>query len=228
MVFYSNVTGDDLDKLEDISDESEDLLRSKLGQRVIWSKTKEGALRLALMADSSTVFLEIACGEFSKLSGQAVLEKISDSLPDHPPEAIDAPKPKTRQGVNYSAIYIYVDGSNLHGVAKRIERQLKTLLSKSGVNARLVNENSERTPDLGPEDLPDWRLGLNLDRPDVTRQLLQLLLPSVGAIASRTGREFVIGYYNNDSGVSEDLAFVKDKRGAEAACTDVCRMLGID
>jgi hypothetical protein len=225
-VFYSGLTGDDFDRLEAIEVESEKLIKSKLGKRVVWSKTESGNLRLAETANSS-VLLEIPSSEVARLSRRALLKRIADSLPNALPEAAEEPNPRAARRIKYTGVYIYVHGSDLAQVAGRLERELQTLLSRSKVRARLINERSERTPDLGPHDLPDWKLGLNLDRSNVSRDVLQSLLTSVGAIAASTKREFVIGYYDSKSGVSEDIAFMKSAREAETACSDVCSMLGL-
>jgi hypothetical protein len=89
-VFYSGLSSDDFDRLEAIEVETEKLVKSKLGKRVVWSKTESGNLRLAQTDDSSVLF-EIPSSEVARLSRRALLERIADSLPDTPLGKVDEP-----------------------------------------------------------------------------------------------------------------------------------------
>ena len=92
---------------------------------------------------------------------------------------------------------------------------------------RMITHRSKRTPDLGPEDLPDWRLGLNVDRSDQLRADLDRTVEAAGAFAKKHHLDFVIGYFNADSGTSEDVAFFKNATTAKQALAAVCSVLEI-
>ena len=60
------------------------------------------------------------------------------------------------------AFYVYVDGYDLHDVAVSIKRRLDEIATRFP-QVRVIDDRFERTPDLHPEDLPTWNLGLNFD-----------------------------------------------------------------
>ena len=116
-------------------------------------------------------------------------------------------------------LYAYADGSDLHDVADEIEALLTALVaSEPWMIARpwVVNQLHERDEGDRPEDLPDWDLGLNLDLPDTDSepagwfQDVERIALGLGRIAVCTGREFVIGVGDNDTGISDDLFYVED------------------
>ena len=60
------------------------------------------------------------------------------------------------------AIYVYVDGYDLHDVSVSIKRRLGEI-SDSFPQLRVIDDRFEKTPDMHPDDLPTWNLGLNFD-----------------------------------------------------------------
>lgn len=61
-----------------------------------------------------------------------------------------------------SGLYIYVDGSDLEEVSEAIEKSIKECLAAKDICVKVVNFRYERTPDLSPEDYPEWELGVNI------------------------------------------------------------------
>ena len=57
--------------------------------------------------------------------------------------------------------YVYVDGADLDQCESTLVQALSQFAATSKLAAKVVNDRHSRTPDLGPEDLPDWNLGLN-------------------------------------------------------------------
>jgi hypothetical protein len=121
--------------------------------------------------------------------------------------------------VGRHTLYAYVDGSDLDEVVDEIEQLLAALVAREPwviAQPWVVNERHERDESHGPEDLDDWDLGLNLDLPDTGSepagwfQDVERVARIVGQVALRTGREFVIGIGDNETGISEDLFHVRN------------------
>jgi hypothetical protein len=115
-------------------------------------------------------------------------------------------------------IHAYVDGSDLEDVFALIESEgHRFLVSRAwSVPARLISTHFCRTPDLGPDDLPDWNLGFNLDiSNDPTTYAaafedVRAIAQFVAKLHSASGREFVFGIFDHDSGIDEDFTSIKD------------------
>jgi hypothetical protein len=116
-------------------------------------------------------------------------------------------------------LYAYVDGSDLHEVAAEIEALLDEYVAQANwvlARPKLVNQIHELDESYRPGDLPDWDLGLNLDLPPPGSEPLgwfqdiEQIARLVGQVATHTGREFIIGVGDSDTGVTEDLFYVQD------------------
>ena len=107
--------------------------------------------------------------------------------------------------MKFTGIYIYVDGSDLDDVGSSIVSDLNEWLLSNSVNARVINEKFDKTPDMGSDDYPDWNLGLNFDKAQDVCKELELTIPFMSEIASKYRRDFVIGYYDKESNISEDI-----------------------
>jgi hypothetical protein len=105
-------------------------------------------------------------------------------------------------------IYIYVDGSDLHAVADLLLRRLGEI-AREFPHVRVIDDRFEKTPDMHPDDLPDWNLGLNfdLDRDSVCH--VPRLLESIRSLAQESGRDFAVGYYDRRSKIDEDIGFIE-------------------
>ncbi|TVO77087.1 hypothetical protein [Sedimenticola selenatireducens] len=110
-----------------------------------------------------------------------------------------------------SGLYIYVDGSDLEEVSEQIESSLVEWLASNSMEANVVNHQHERTPDLSPEDYADWDLGLNITIGQIN--FLPELLDHTYGLALKHNRDFVVGYYSEASGISEDITFFGAESG---------------
>jgi hypothetical protein len=114
-------------------------------------------------------------------------------------------------------LYAYVDGSDLEAVAGDIEGALKLAAASAKwalPQPRIINQRHERDDSHSPGDLTDWDLGLNLLLPTQDAEPvdwfhdIEEVIRIVHQVARTTGREFVIGIQDADSGIAEDLLFV--------------------
>jgi len=118
----------------------------------------------------------------------------------------------------FQTLYAYVDGSDLHEVADLLLDRLRAFVESDGWLVRkpsVVNQRRTDDPTLGPEDFPDWELGLNLelpkrgDEPPGWFSDVEKIARFLGELHSTTGRDFVIGIGGGGPGFSEDLFFVR-------------------
>ena len=131
--------------------------------------------------------------------------------------------------------YAYVDGSDLTELEDLLVNRLNDFVSSrtwTCRNVHLVNQKGDpNDPSLGPEDLPDWELGINFTMPndsdsqvtwidDVEETVLFL-----AQLHTETDRDFVIGLGDAERGISQDLMFVSSPSPDTAALR---RMLGVD
>ena len=115
-------------------------------------------------------------------------------------------------------LYAYVDGSDLHDVEDMLIARLgKFVGSREWVcsDVVIVNQHGDpNDPSLGPDDLPDWDLGLNLALPDPGVEQpgwfadIESTAQLLGQLHAQTGRDFIIGIGDSERGISEDLFFV--------------------
>jgi hypothetical protein len=106
-------------------------------------------------------------------------------------------------------IFVYVDGSDLEQVEAVLLRAFEDFTASWGVESvKLINDKHNRTSDLGPDDLPDWNLGLNVEVDSLPREKIETLMRFLSKIAAKTDREFVIGAWRTKTMVSEDWCFV--------------------
>lgn len=114
--------------------------------------------------------------------------------------------------------YAYVDGSDLHDLEETLFSRLNAFVgSRDWVcsNVVIVNQHGDpNDPSLGPDDLPDWDLGLNFALPDPGAERagwftdIESTAQFLGQLHADTGREFIIGIGDSERGISEDLFFV--------------------
>jgi hypothetical protein len=106
-------------------------------------------------------------------------------------------------------IFVYVDGSDLEQVEALLLKSFADFSRSWGVESvRVINDKYERTPDLRPDDLPQWNLGLNFELERFPRTKVESLMQFLSNTARETGREFVVGTWNPKTMISEDLCFV--------------------
>lgn len=114
-------------------------------------------------------------------------------------------------------IYAYVDGSDLHDVEALLLPQLADFISAWGIpSATIVNDKLPRTSDLRNQDLPDWNMGLNFEVETFSADKMGELLIFLANAAASIKREFVIGVWYQNEGISEDLCFVDSEVDPES------------
>ena len=116
-------------------------------------------------------------------------------------------------------LYAYVDGSDLHDIESVLMDRLSSFIdSRSWVCAdpKVVNQHGDPSdPSLGPEDLPDWDIGLNFTLPDPGAETpswftdIEETARFLGRLHVDTGRDFIIGIGDTSTGISDDLFFVQ-------------------
>jgi hypothetical protein len=137
--------------------------------------------------------------------------------------------------MSHYVLYAYVDGSDLHGVEADVERHIQGFIESSTWHldkAWLVNQRREDDPSLGPDDLPDWQLGLNvkLQAPESAPANwfddIEHIVRFLGQLHEETNRDFVVGVGDTTRPwFSDDLLFV-DRRNPDL--THLRRILGAD
>ena len=106
-------------------------------------------------------------------------------------------------------LYIYVDGSDLDDVEALLLRGLESFVQSWGVaGARVINDKFERTPDLLPEDWPEWNLGLNAEFDVLPESKVETLFRFLTSLAKESGREFVVGTWDSETQITEDWCFI--------------------
>jgi hypothetical protein len=106
-------------------------------------------------------------------------------------------------------LYVYVDGSDLLNLEKLLVSEFQNFIARWAItNVKLINNRNERTPDLEPEDLPDWNLGLNISAEKIDKEKIEELFQFLVMLAQKTDREFAIGYWDEKRKISEDWCFV--------------------
>ncbi|MCI0680456.1 MAG: hypothetical protein L0Y71_00005 [Gemmataceae bacterium] len=119
--------------------------------------------------------------------------------------------------MNRYVLYAYVDGADNAGIEAEIETSLRAFVAGRAWKLQppiVVNQRRPDDPSLGPNDLPDWELGLNLDLPALGSEPqgwfsdVEAVATFLAAMHDATGREFVIGIGDRETGITDDLFFV--------------------
>jgi hypothetical protein len=90
--------------------------------------------------------------------------------------------------MNFAAIYVYVDGSDLQEIASFLLDQIRNWQRETGAPVKIVNDLLPRSSD----------------------------------------RDFVLGYYDSTSGISEDIVFFGHESGHKSAAQIAWQFLGYD
>jgi hypothetical protein len=104
--------------------------------------------------------------------------------------------------------YVYVDGSDLDRCQLPLIQAFSEFSAKLGLGATVINDKYPRTPDLGPDDLPDWNLGLNFSTSTLSEAVATELVSFLIRLSQQTDREFVIGLRHTNGKISDDLMFI--------------------
>lgn len=110
-------------------------------------------------------------------------------------------------------VYVYVDGSDNEATEALLVSAFTQLVNKwSGLDAFVVNQRHKRAPDLAPDDLPDWFIGINVPLDQFGSAQAAELVPFARTLAQTTGHEFVVGVASS-SGITDDLVFLGTSAG---------------
>jgi hypothetical protein len=102
-------------------------------------------------------------------------------------------------------IYIYIDGSDLDDVVNPMESSISEWLTQNNVDAQLVNDKFEKTPDMEPDDFADWNFGLNLEL--AQKDIVPSVINFLNSLAVSHERDFVIGVWSESKGISSDISY---------------------
>lgn len=119
-------------------------------------------------------------------------------------------------------LYIRVDGSDLSACEKALMIEFENLAVRlHALEPKVVNFQHPKTPDMSPQDLPDWDTGLDLNLEAITKSQAIAMVSSLQQIAAETKRDFVVGV-TNELGITEDIVFIHENSGsfeAETLCS---------
>jgi hypothetical protein len=112
-------------------------------------------------------------------------------------------------------VYIYIDGSDVQEFESELTKELDEWISINSLSVKVVNSRHERTPDLLPEDMEQWDLGINFNLEPF--DLVYLAVDKLYCLGKKYGRDFVFGLYSEKTGISEDVLFF----GADSGPQDI-------
>jgi hypothetical protein len=111
-------------------------------------------------------------------------------------------------------LYAYVDGADLEDVVATLEARFVEFVRRrqwSAGKASVVNHRHGVETCTQAGELPAWDLGLNLQLPDPTTQPscwfadVEAVAQFLGTLHRESGRDFIIGIADTETGVVEDL-----------------------
>lgn len=120
--------------------------------------------------------------------------------------------------------YVYVDGADLDQCEATLTRAFLEFVVTSNLDAKVINDKYSRTPDLGPEDLPDWNLGLNFSTAALSESVANELTSFLTKLSQQTERDFVIGMWYPNKRMSDDLMFI-GANSSTSKGTELCLMV---
>lgn len=104
-------------------------------------------------------------------------------------------------------IFIYHDGSDCEYVENKIISKLNNFIENEPV-VKIVNSKPE---DLTPDEegfLPEWNLGINIVKDNLSYRNLELIIDLFYDLSATVNRSFVVGYFDSSKLISEDLCFI--------------------
>ena len=87
--------------------------------------------------------------------------------------------------------YIYVDGSDLDGVAPELRSRIEAFVEPYRGRVRVVDQRAEE--DKASADLPDWDLGVNFEFEALTDAEKKDLVLFFQSLSAEFGRDFILG-----------------------------------
>jgi hypothetical protein len=120
--------------------------------------------------------------------------------------------------------YVYVDGSDLDQCETNLTRAFSEFAACFGHDASFVSDKYPRTPDMHPDDLPQWNLGINFRTIELQRESSDQLISFLIRLGQETGRDFAIGLWRQDRAISDDLMFVGGQSSLQDSA-NLCSMV---
>jgi hypothetical protein len=122
-----------------------------------------------------------------------------------------------RRTMTLHTLYAYVDGADLHDVQALLRSEFEAFVGgrKWSRKTWVVNQRHSPDPADRPGDLPLWDLGLNHELPDPGTEPrdwfeeVEAIALFLGALTEKSEREFCIGIAHNETGLAEDLLFIR-------------------
>lgn len=114
-------------------------------------------------------------------------------------------------------LYAYVNGADLDDVAATLEERFARFVATRQwicSSASVVNQRRGEETCTQPGDSSLWDLGVNLPLPDAGAEPpdwfadVEAIARHLGRLHRETGREFVIGIAEAETGITEDLFYV--------------------
>lgn len=115
--------------------------------------------------------------------------------------------------------YVYADGSDLELYEAALVRAFSNFAATREEATSVINERGPRTADLREDDLPDWNLGLNFSVATLSESLSNDLVSFLSKLSRDTDRDFVIGLWNENEQVSEDIMFIGPDSSSSSGAT---------
>ncbi|MCP3883064.1 MAG: hypothetical protein GY701_32395 [Sulfitobacter sp.] len=118
-------------------------------------------------------------------------------------------------------LYAYVDGYDLHDVEDLLISSLEDFISVhhwSLANVRVVNQREDSCEGMEDGYYPRWDLGLNMDLPNLDSDTeswfcdVDTVISFLGKLHEKSERDFVVGIYDVDRMVADDLFYVDKPR----------------
>lgn len=117
-------------------------------------------------------------------------------------------------------LYAYVEGNDLQGIASTVEARWRECVEAGNWRYSVpivVNQRHACTPDMRPDDLPDWDLGVTMALPDPGQEPndwfvdVEILLVFAGKLYSEVRRNIVVGLWDSKLRISEDVFDVESE-----------------
>ncbi len=109
--------------------------------------------------------------------------------------------------MKFDGLFIYVDGFDNEEFAPQLLADLEAFKARATPGLLVVNDRADKDPEMGPEDFPEWNLGLNVRRSGINQSNLESVFSFLIECSARIERDFVVGCVDTDSRTSEDIAF---------------------
>lgn len=123
--------------------------------------------------------------------------------------------------MKFDGLFIYVDGFDNEEFAPQLLADLEAYKATAKSDLVVVNDLADKDPDMGPEDFPEWNIGLNVRRSGMNHPTLESIFSFLIDCSARIERDFVVGCVDKELSTSEDIAFF----GKNSNASDIARIV---